>query len=53
MNWKDRVVELPVLEHHGREVGRDLGHPQAVRVVVAARRSQLEKIKIEQKYWNG
>ena len=50
MNWVDRVVELPVLEHHGREVGGDLSHAQAVRVVVAARGNHLENIKIEQKY---
>ena len=42
MNWVDRVVEFPVLEHHGREVWGDLSHAQAVGVVVAARSDYLE-----------
>ena len=42
MNWIDRVMELPVLEHHGREVWWDLSHAQAVWVVVAARSDYLK-----------
>ena len=43
MNWEDRVMEFSVLEHHCREVRGDLGHAQAVPVVVAARSNNLEK----------
>ena len=49
MNWVDRVMELPVLQHHGREVWGDLSHAQVVRVIVAAASNHLEKIRLSLK----
>ena len=44
MHGVNRVVELSVFEHHGREVWWELGHPEAVLLVVAAWEDNLEEI---------
>ena len=40
----NRVVELSVFEHHGREVWWELGHPEAVLLVATAWEYNLEEI---------
>ena len=44
MHGVNRVVELSVFEHHGREVWWELGHPEAVLLVAAAWEDNLEEI---------